>query len=89
VSLKQKVWITKYALTTGVYMTHAEICKPGMIVVKNGVCSTQYFHGTDWHSTWESAEAQAYRMVDRAIKAAEKKLAKLQSLQFSDPSRTA
>ena len=71
-----KVWITKYALTTGVYEAEAEICKnisTSMICVKPTApgAFSQHFHGEgkDWHHTQEGALKKALEMVRRKRKA--------------------
>jgi hypothetical protein len=83
-----KVFITKYALTTGIYVAEAEWDKdsPNMVVVRKPGELTTYFHGMDWHRDWESAERDAYEKVDRAIKSARKKIEKLDRITFKDPS---
>ena len=78
-----KVFITKYALTDGIVEKDAELCDDNkMIKVKEKGCFVTYFHGEDWHRTRESAVKRAEIMRDRAIKSAEKKIAKLKNLQF-------
>ena len=78
-----KVFITKYALTDGIIEKDAELCDDNkMIKVSGKGYFTTYFHGEDWHRTRESAVKRAEIMRDRAIKSAEKKIAKLKNLQF-------
>ena len=78
-----KVFITKYALTDGIIEKDAELCDDNkMIKVMEKGCFATYFHGEDWHRTRESAVKRAEIMRDRAIKSAEKKIAKLKNLQF-------
>ena len=78
-----KVFITKYALTEGITEADAELCDNyEMIRVKKKGHFDSYYHGEDWHRTRESAVKRAEIMRDRAIKSAEKKIAKLKNLQF-------
>lgn len=51
-----KVWITKYALTSGIVETEAEVCTDNMISVKDAGHCTVYFHGNEWHKSRESAD---------------------------------
>lgn len=82
-----KVWITKYALTAGVFGTEAVQPVSGrMVVVKarpgcgsNGV---EYFHGRDWHTSHSDAIDQAEDMRDAKIKSLRKQIAKLEALEF-------
>jgi hypothetical protein len=75
-----KVWITKYALTRGVYTAENVEIDGSMIRFKQaGFLSTVYVHKPDWHETEAEAMAQVKVMLDAAQRALEKKLAKLES----------
>lgn len=80
---KLTVWITKHALTKGIYSTeavHSELY-PNMIEVPNGSYS-QYFHGRDWHLNEAAAKERAEAMRRSAIALLDKKRAKLVSMTF-------
>lgn len=81
-----KVWITKFALTSGILEKEAEIChsiNDEMIKITtdhNGL--GEYYHGKDWHKTREEAVIQANDMVARKIQTVEKQLNKLKATKF-------
>jgi len=81
-----KVWITKYALTQGIYEAKVEISPvmPGMAIQPQGKIPTIYYHGEgeEWHRTYESAKARAEEMVRSKIKSLQKQITKLQGLKF-------
>ncbi len=83
-----KAYITKYALTSGIYVVDGAIAghNQGMFCVdRSATTLAQYFHGNDWHTTWESAEAQAYSMAERKLKSLRKQLKKLEDMEFKNP----
>lgn len=88
-----KIFVTRYALAKGILAMEAELPKdnPGMAIVRGSSVGPghldMYFHGSDWHRNWESAEAHAYAMVESAIKSAKKKIKKLEDLTFRNPER--
>lgn len=79
------VWISKYALTKGVYKLPL-----GKIVdSKMAVCPStdsyrmnEFFHGLDWHLDEQSAKEHASGMVKRKIASLEKQIQKLKVLTF-------
>lgn len=80
------VYITKYALTTGISHVLARVVKDTngqMIEVKMGV-HIVYFHGEgkDWHRTKESAIERADEMRMKKITSLRKQIKKLESLKF-------
>ena len=75
------VWITKYALTTGIIESDAEHClnvSEKMIQVGSGT----YYHGNDWHTSREAAVKRAEEMRNRKIRSIEKSLKQLRELTF-------
>lgn len=84
-----KVWITKYALTQGVY--EAEViddCRDtdpsgNMIAVKEE-SFTPYYHGKgkEWHETKESAISKAEQMRQKKISSLKKQIEKLEKMKF-------
>jgi hypothetical protein len=82
-----RIWITKYALTSGIFEADAEVEKnsDGMAVVpKNYETGTyaQYFHGKDWHLTREGALTRAEEMRVKKITSLKKQLKKLEEMNF-------
>jgi hypothetical protein len=81
-----KVWITKYALTQGVYELEVERThSPTMVASIRGHsdCYTQCFHGKDWHETEAAALSEAETMRIAQIASLKKRIAKLEKLQFA------
>lgn len=84
---KMTVWITKYALTSGIEKheaakkTHVD----GMIYVcgniKKGIFG-QHFHGKDWHTSEKSAKERAEEMRVKKLKSLDKQIKKIKSLVF-------
>ena len=74
------VYITKYALTTGILTGEVESADPdGYVWVHdaNGLNGASGFCKNDWHWTLEQAEARVGEMIANAEKSAKKKEAKL------------
>lgn len=79
-----KVWISKYALSSGIAEIDAKEVGNGM-VQQLGVRHAIYYHGEgrDWHRTPEAAHAHAEQMRVKKIASLEKQIAKLKSIKFS------
>ena len=73
-----KVWITKYALTSGITEHDAEPCGDDM--VKYGLM--QYAHGKDWHGSRISALIHAENMRIAKIASLKKSIARLEAISF-------
>lgn len=81
-----RVWITKYALSGGVFEISAELCGNDESFVSFKVEPyglTSYAHGTDWHRTLDSALKKAGSMKLEKIKSLEKSIDKLKKTEFS------
>ena len=79
-----KAWITKYALTSGIWMVDGKVChdiSDTMLEYRKSEC-TQYAHGKDWHRTPAAAIARAEEMRKKKISSLRKSIAKLESLEF-------
>jgi hypothetical protein len=80
-----KVWITKFALTKGIFTAEAEICKEiddRMIQVAGKAipgCSRSTYFKPDWHETERSARLRAIEMAQRALKSLTRKEQKLKA----------
>ncbi len=81
-----KFWITKYALTEGVSEIEGEIpdISPSMLceLQPDGRHSGRYFHGKDWHRTYEDAQIRAEEMRAAKLESLRKALKKIESLSF-------
>ncbi len=79
-----KVYITKYALTEGIYSAEADLCSDRMIVIRSSDRLPTYVHGEgkDWHRTPQAAIQRAEVMRLKAIQSVKKKLASLQAMKF-------
>lgn len=77
-----QVWITKYALTQGIFAAECEI-SDDMAICRSGDFP-QFFHreGRDWHRDRDSASARARAMVADKLASLEKQKRKLQKLVF-------
>lgn len=79
-------WITKYALTQGILKVRAElIVGESMIKVKATDPSyfDAYYHGKDWHRSWEEAVSRAEQMRIDKITSLKKQLAKLEKMAIA------
>jgi len=83
------IWVTKYALTSGIVEYDAQTShQPNMVVVpahdddKGHALLTQYFHTPDWHTTREAAVARAEEMRAAKLKSLTAQIAKLSKLTF-------
>ena len=80
-----KVWITKYALTKGIFIEDAEICHDiscDMIRTSSG--GIYHGNGREWHITKESAIKQAEEMRRKKIKNLRNQIEKLEKISFQD-----
>lgn len=80
-----KVWITKYALTSGIFEAEAEVCShisEEMIkLTRPGRCP-EMFHGEgkEWHRTKESALERLTVMKENKISSLKRKIKKIESI---------
>lgn len=81
-----KVWITKYALTTGIIESEGEIHgqNSNMVRIQRGGRYPELFHteGKEWHRTEEAAKIRARIMRDAKIESLHKQVNKLLNLKF-------
>lgn len=78
-----KAWITKYALTSGIFEAEAEAgTPPSVIAVRQPGELTAYFHANDWHKSKEDAIARAEEMRAKKIASLRKSIAKLEVMSF-------
>lgn len=72
-------WVSKYAMTVGLYAVQGEVNNQ-MLIVRGKL--TQYFHKGDWHLTREEAVERAETKRKRRIKSLEKSLAAARAMTF-------
>jgi methyl coenzyme M reductase beta subunit len=81
-----KAWITKHALTQGIYSVKAEVCldiSDKMIsTMESGGVMQQCFHKPDWHESWLAAVVRAEDMRKKKIASIKKQIKKLEDLKF-------
>ena len=80
-----KVYVTEYALTSGVYLTEAEISDCGCLASGKDQVGRDTMHtlGKSVFLTYEEAKKDFENRKASAIKSAEKKIKKLKNLDFS------
>lgn len=85
---KITAYITKYALTQGIYTREAVVnysdLSGSMICCSKGDLGRlgEYYHGPDWHYTFEEAIARAELMRNKKLASMEKAKKKLMTLDF-------
>lgn len=78
-----KVWITKYALTKGVFEVEGEV-KDNCFIGGNVIAGWYYasYLGKQWHRTKADALDEAERMRDAKVKSLRKQITKLEAMTF-------
>ena len=78
-----KVWITKYALTSGIKEMEVEQSEDFPDIVKGKTWNdSQQGEGREWHRTYESAIAKAEEMRLKRIESLKEQIAKLKKKRF-------
>ena len=82
-----KVWITKYALSTGIQKMARHPDDKGekrmvQVVFPSGPNGWALFFGNDWHTTHEAAIKRAREMRLTRIASLQKQITKLEKLKF-------
>lgn len=79
-----KIYVTKYALTSGPFCVMAEISNDGsMASYKLPGCYVNHAHGKDFWLTEEEATADCERRRHAKIKSIEKQKSKLEKMTFT------
>ncbi|WP_313677091.1 hypothetical protein [Pantoea vagans] len=77
-------YITKYALTFGIYSTKGEVHDDTFVQKAREIGEfDQYFHGNEWHLSKEEALAHAEEMRIRKLKSLDKQAKKISQLKFN------
>lgn len=78
-----KVWISKYALTKGLFEVDVELSNkfPDMVREKNTIV---FYHGEgkEWHRTKECAVKRAEEMRIKKIESLTKQIQKIKDMEF-------
>ncbi len=80
-----KVWITKYALTQGVYTIEGQIDDQDLTVFCQDIEPDRYFtfyHKPFWHESEEAARAHFDKLKAARIASLKKSLRKTEMLEF-------
>lgn len=78
-----KVWITKYALTSGIIQTEGEVTNSGALyVLHTGHLTFYHGEGKEWHRTKEAAVSKAEEMRQKKIESLKKQIRKLEGMTF-------
>lgn len=79
-----KVYITKYALTTGIIEREVEVANhcSTMVSFKNEHNYFESYHKPDWFETKVEAITRAELMKTKKIESLKKQIKKLEKLQF-------
>lgn len=79
-----KAYITKYALTQGIYEIEAlETNNPNMIKDKRSSISIYHGKGKDWHLNREDAIHKAEEMRKKKIESLKSQIDKLEKMNFT------
>ena len=81
-----KVWITKYALTSGIFTKNVEVSGELVSWKENGWMQHAHGKGREWHLSFDSAYERADEMRLAKIRSLEKSLAKMRDLTFCNNS---
>lgn len=79
------VWVTKWALTKGIYQATVEDCltaSSDMVKEKKVSHGANYFHGLEWHRTKEQAVKQAEEMRVTKLRSLDKQINRIRELKF-------
>lgn len=77
-----KVWITKYALTVGIFEEEVEYTASAGMVSAYGGAHEIYYHKPDWHESYLKAKDRAEEMREKKIASLKKQIRKLGALRF-------
>lgn len=80
-----KVWVSKYALTTGIFCLEVDHkSEDGTIVYGKAWKDSYHGEGREWHLTEENAKRRAEEMRQKKILSLKEQLKKMEGLRFVD-----
>ena len=77
-----KVWVTKYALSCGIYEVEVMAPSGSSTIVRTPSPYVQFFYSSEWHLTKEAAIHEAEKMCLNKIASLKKQIAKLEKMRF-------
>lgn len=77
-----KIWVTKYALTDGIFEVMAKVSDGMACYKREGSTYSEYVHGKGFHLDLKSAISEAEEMRIRKLKSLEKSMKKMSALKF-------
>lgn len=77
-----EIWVTRWALTQGIFQETAKISADGKMAVYGKGYSRVILHGNDFRLTEEAAIQRAYIMRAKKLLSLQKQINKLQKLSF-------
>lgn len=77
-----KIYVTRFALTSGIQEFDADKIEGDMVVAYDQYRCRLYFHGNDWHRTREAAVARAEEMRVKKLQSLERQIKKVSKLVF-------
>ena len=82
-----RVFISKYALTQGIFEVEVDECEgvPGMVADRSLFVS--HYRRPDWHLTREEAVDRARVMQATKLGALRRQMRKIEALMFEDPNQ--
>lgn len=79
-----KVWITQYALTSGIFEVDAEV-KDGWIVYRRPKSNApELARGDEWQPTYEKAMKRARAMRVKKLASLKKQIKRIEALKFGE-----
>lgn len=77
-----KVWITKYALTQGIYSVEASPSHTAKMVSTKQTSYSECFHKPYWHETEEAAKLHAAILRSKKLVSLERQIERIKALKF-------
>lgn len=82
----RNIWVTKYALSSGIFEAEAEIVDDTMAVVRQYKGGLDiYLHRNEWHTNQADALFDARTRRSRKIASLHKQIRKLENMDFTKP----
>ena len=81
---KKKYWVTKYALTKGIFQVEAELVKSSDVTIRANKPSgiTSYYHKNEWYPTKQEAVSRAKEMQKKMLINLQERIKKIEALKF-------
>lgn len=76
-------WITKYALTRGIFTEEVEVCSETMVKSVQSKWGVTFYHGDDYHRARSDAITRAEEMRAAKLASLQRQIDRLKRLDFS------